>query len=57
MVQIQSYTFTPVGTPISIVAMPNVALMPALWPMVKKWCTHTVNDRTAIAIVASTSDE
>ncbi len=57
MVQIQSYIFTPVGTPISIVAMPNVALMPALCPMVKKWCTQTVNDKKAIAIVASTSDE
>ena len=41
---------------IVIVAMPNAALMSALCPMVKKWCSHTVNDSIAIAMVAITSE-
>ena len=42
--------------PIVIVAMPKTALRVALWPMVKKWCTQTVKERMAIAIVAKTSE-
>ena len=42
--------------PISIVAMPKAALMSALCPIVKKWCSQTTKDRTAIAIVAITSE-
>ena len=40
--------------PISIEAIPKTALMLALWPMVKKWCSQTAKDRTAMAIVAVT---
>ena len=39
-----------------MVAMPNTALMLAFCPMVKKWCTQTVKESTAIAMVASTSE-
>ena len=52
----QSYTFTPVGTPMSIVAIPKMAFTLAPCPIVKKWCNHTVKDNTAIDIVATTSD-
>ena len=52
MVSSQLNTFTPVGTAITMVATPKKALTLALEPMVKKWCSHTVNDRMAIAAVA-----
>ena len=52
MVSSQSNTFTPVGTAMIMVAMPKKALTLALAPMVKKWCSQTVNDRSAIAAVA-----
>ena len=52
MVSSQSNTFTPVGTAMIMVAMPKKALTLALEPMVKKWCSQTVNDRIAIAAVA-----
>ncbi len=39
-----------------MVAMPNAALTFALCPMVKKWCSQTVKESTAIAQVASTSE-
>ena len=45
-----------VGIAISIVAMPNTALIKALCPIVKKWCSQTVKDSTAIHIVAITSE-
>ncbi len=52
MVSSQLNTFTPVGTAITIVMMPKKALTVALDPMVKKWCSHTVNDSRPIAAVA-----
>ena len=56
MVHTQSYTLTPVGMPISIEAMPNAALIWPDWPIVKKWCSQTRNDRNATDMVAITSD-
>ena len=37
-----------------IVAMPKIAFTLAPAPMVKKWCSQTMNERTQIAIVAAT---
>ena len=45
IVSSQSNTFTPVGTAMIMVVMPKKALTLALEPMVKKWCSQTVNDR------------
>ena len=42
--------------PMSMVAMPKAALIFGLWPMVKKWCSQTVKDSTAITRVAQTSE-
>ncbi len=42
--------------PMSMVAMPKAALILGDWPMVKKWCSHTVKDNTAITKVAQTSE-
>ena len=52
----QLNTFTPVGTAMTMVAMPNTALTLPPAPMVKKWCSQTMKARTQIAIVASTMD-
>jgi len=52
MVSSQLNTFTPVGTAMIMVVMPKKALTLADDPMVKKWCSHTVKDRMAIATVA-----
>ena len=52
MVSSQLKIFTPVGTAMIMVVMPKKALTLALEPMVKKWCSQTVNDRMAIAAVA-----
>ena len=52
MVNSQSKTLTPVGTAMTIVAMPNTALTFALAPMVKKWCSQTVKDNRAMTAVA-----
>ena len=52
IVSSQLNTFTPVGTAMIIVVIPKKALTLALEPMVKKWCSQTVNDRMAIAAVA-----
>ena len=54
MVNSQLKTFTPVGTAMIIEAMPKIALTSAPAPMVKKWCSHTVNDSTQMTIVAIT---
>ena len=40
----------------AFVATPKKALTLALWPIVKKWCSHTVNESTAMAIVAMMRD-
>ena len=52
MVSSQLNTFTPVGTAMIMVVTPKKALTLADEPMVKKWCSHTVKDRMAIAAVA-----
>ena len=39
-----------------IVMMPKKALTLAPAPMVKKWCSHTMNDSTQIAMVAKTME-
>ena len=44
--------FTPVGTAMIIVITPKKALTSAPAPIVKKWCSQTMNDRTQMAIVA-----
>ena len=54
MVNSQLKIFTPVGTAITIVAMPKMALTSAPAPMVKKWCSQTMNEMMQIAIVATT---
>ncbi len=46
--------FTPVGTAMIIEAMPKIALTSAPAPMVKKWCSQTVKERTQMTIVATT---
>ena len=56
IVSSQSKIFTPVGTAITMVMIPKKALTSALAPMVKKWCSQTVNDSTAMEQVAQTSD-
>ena len=50
----QLNTFTPVGTAMIMVMMPNTALTSAPAPMVKKWCSHTMKARMQIAMVAIT---
>ena len=52
IVNSQSNIFTPVGTAMIMVAMPKKALTSALEPMVKKWCSQTVKDKSAITAVA-----
>ena len=39
-----------------MLAMPNTALMFAPAPMVKKWCSQTMNDTMQMIIVAKTID-
>ncbi|KAG0919444.1 hypothetical protein G6F32_016149 [Rhizopus arrhizus] len=56
MVLTQLNTFTPVGIEMIIVVMPKKALTLAPEPMVKKWCSQTMNDRMPIASVAPTID-
>ena len=52
IVNSQLKIFTPVGTAMIIVAMPKKPLTSAPAPIVKKWCSQTMNDSTQIAIVA-----
>ena len=54
IVNSQLKIFTPVGTAMIIVAMPNTALTSAPAPMVKKWCSQTMKERMQIANVAIT---
>ena len=54
MVNSQLKTLTPVGTPMIIDMMPKKALTSALAPMVKKWCSQTMKERTQIAKRAKT---
>ena len=54
IVNSQLKTFTPVGTAMIIDTMPKNALTSAPAPMVKKWCSQTMKERTQIASVAST---
>ncbi len=56
IVNSQLKIFTPVGTAITIVVMPKKALTSAPDPIVKKWCSHTRNERSAIAMVANTME-
>ena len=56
IVNSQLNTFTPVGTAMIIVAMPKTPFTSAPAPMVKKWCSHTMNANTQIPIVAITID-
>ena len=56
IVNSQLKIFTPVGIEISIVAMPKNALTLAPEPIVKKWCSQTMNDSTVMAIVAYTME-
>ena len=56
MVSSQSNTFTPVGTAMIVVIVPKNEFTRALDPMVKKWCSHTVKDRSPMAMVARTSE-
>lgn len=52
MVNSQLKIFTPVGIEMIIVVMPKKALTLAPEPMVKKWCSHTMNDSTPMQAVA-----
>ena len=53
MASSQPNTFDPGReSPMTMVATPKKALTLALEPMVKKWCSQTVNDRIAIDAVA-----
>ena len=52
MVNSQLKIFTPVGIEMIIVVMPKKALTLAPRPMVKKWCSHTMNDSTPMQAVA-----
>src|SRR6267378_84815 len=54
IVNSQLNTFTPVGTAITVDMMPKKALTSAPAPIVKKWCSQTVKERTQMARVAST---
>ena len=56
MVNSQLKTFTPVGTPMIIDIMPKNALTSALAPIVKKWCSQTMNESTQIDKRAKTID-
>jgi len=56
IVNSQLKTLTPVGTAMIIVMTPKKPLTFALAPMVKKWCSQTINDSTQIAIVAATME-
>ena len=39
-----------------VVIVPKNEFTRALDPMVKKWCSHTVKDRSPMAMVARTSE-
>jgi hypothetical protein len=52
MVNSQLKIFTPVGIEMIMVVMPKKALTLAPEPMVKKWCSHTMNDRMVMHTVA-----
>ena len=54
IVNSQLKIFTPVGIEMIIVVMPKKALTLAPEPMVKKWCSHTMNDSTPMQAVAYT---
>ncbi len=48
IVNSQLKIFTPVGTAMIMLMMPKKALTSALAPMVKKWCSQTMKERTQI---------
>src|SRR3954468_10267641 len=50
----QLKTLTPVGTAMTIDMAQKKDLTSALAPIVKKWCSQTMKERTQIARVAST---
>src|SRR3954464_9657610 len=52
IVKSQLNTLAPVGMEIIMVVMPKKAFTLAPDPMVKKWCSQTSQDRTAMTIVA-----
>ena len=54
MVNSQLNTFTPVGTAMIMVMTPKKPLTSAPAPIVKKWCSQTMNESMQIAIVAIT---
>ena len=54
IVNSQLKTLTPVGTAMIIDMMPKKALTSAPAPIVKKWCSQTMKERTQIANVART---
>src|SRR3990167_3551230 len=56
MVKSQLKTFTPVGIEITMVMMPKKAFTFAPAPIVKKWCSHTINEKTVMARIAHTMD-
>ena len=56
IVNSQLNTFTPVGTAMIMVATPNAAFTSAPAPIVKKWCSQTMNARMQMHIVATTID-
>ena len=56
MVNSQLKIFTPVGMEMIMVVMPKKAFTLAPDPMVKKWCSQTMNDSTVIATVAHTRE-
>lgn len=56
MVNSQLKIFTPVGMAIIIVVIPKKAFTFAPAPIVKKWCSQTMNDSTVIQTVAHTSE-
>ena len=54
IVNSQLNTFTPVGTAMTVDMMPKNALTSAPAPIVKKWCSQTMKERTQIPSVANT---
>ena len=56
MVNSQLKILTPVGIAMIMVVIPKKAFTFAPAPIVKKWCSQTINDRTVIHTVAHTSE-
>ena len=53
IVKSQLNIFTPVGTAMTIVITPKKPFTSAPAPIVKKWCSQTMNESMQIAIVAA----